>query len=162
MQNLALFFYEIIRFIDSVLVPLIFSVAFIIFLWGVFRFFIAGGEDKEKREEGKKFVLWGVIGFVLMFSLWGIVNLIINSLGFDTQHKPMLPLFGGQAGYQQGGLFGSPAQQGGGGRTVVTNQNPIPRGSVGPACSSMFNRCPHGYDCDTNRDPKMCVNFDDD
>lgn len=159
MQNLALFFYEVIRFIDSVLVPLIFSLAFIIFLWGVFRFFIAGGEDKEKREEGKKFVMWGVIGFVLMFSLWGIVNLIINSLGFDTQHKPMLPLFGGQAGYQQG-LFGSPT--GNQGRTVATNPNPIPRGAIGPACSGWFNSCPRGYDCDTAANPKVCKNFDDD
>ncbi|MEK9161024.1 MAG: pilin [Patescibacteria group bacterium] len=158
MQNLALFFYEIIRFIDSVLVPLIFSVAFIIFLWGVFRFFIAGGEDKEKREEGKKFVLWGVIGFVLMFSLWGIVNLIINSLGFDTEHKPMLPLFGGQAGYQAG-IFGGPTQQGGG--RVATNPNPIPRGAIGPACGLM-NLCPRGYDCDTSANPKVCKNFDDD
>ena len=151
MNNLALFLYEVIRFIDSVLVPLIFSLAFIIFLWGVFRFFIAGAEDKEKREDGKKFVMWGIIGFVLMFSLWGIVNLILNSLGFDTQHKPALPLFGPST---SGGYVGSFGNTGGGQNT--TN---IPGGAEAGACGWGFmDICPRGYDCDTARD--VCVNRD--
>jgi len=95
MEPLAQFFFSILTFIEAALVPLIFSLAFIFFLWGVFRYFITGANDEEKRKEGKSFVLWSLIGLVLMFSLWGIVNLLVNSLGFDTRSRPDLPVFGG-------------------------------------------------------------------
>ena len=86
---------EILQFIDSTLVPLIFAIAFIVFIWGVFRYFITGAADEEKRKEGKNFIFWGLIGFVVMISLWGIVNLLVNSLGFGGQNKPCLPTFEG-------------------------------------------------------------------
>ena len=86
---------ELLQFIDSTLVPLIFAIAFIVFIWGVFRYFIAGAADEEKRKEGKSFIFWGLIGFVVMISLWGIVNLLVNSLGFGGQNKPCLPTFEG-------------------------------------------------------------------
>ena len=87
---------EILGFIDSTLVPVIFGLAFIVFIWGVFRYFIAGAASEEKRDEGKKFIFWGLIGFVLMICLWGIVNLLVNTLGFGGQTRPCLPTFEGQ------------------------------------------------------------------
>ena len=86
---------ELLKFIDTTLVPLIFAIAFIVFIWGVFNYFIAGAADEEKRKSGKNFVFWGLIGFVIMISLWGIVNLLVNTLGFDAQNKPCLPTFEG-------------------------------------------------------------------
>lgn len=84
---------DILLFIDYVLVPLVFSLAFIVFLWGIFNFFIAGGADEEKREKGKQFMVWGIIGFFVMVSVWGIVNLLVNSFGFGGQQRPDLPTF---------------------------------------------------------------------
>ncbi len=86
---------EILKFIDSTLVPVIFALAFIVFIWGVFLYFVAGGADEEKRKQGRNFVFWAIIGFVIMISLWGIVNLLVNSLGFGAQNKPCLPTFEG-------------------------------------------------------------------
>lgn len=84
----------IIGFIDTTLVPLIFAIAFIVFLWGVFKYFIAGGASDEKQKEGRTFIMYAIIGFVLMFSLWGIVRLFTNSLGFDSDTRPPTPTFG--------------------------------------------------------------------
>ncbi len=66
----------IITLINNVLVPLVFAVAFIVFIWGVFQYFIAGGADEEKRENGKSLMLWGIIGFFVMVSVWGLVNIL--------------------------------------------------------------------------------------
>lgn len=107
------FIFNIIYLIDQVLVPLIFSIGFIVFLWGVFRFFIAGASDEKKREEGKKFMLYGLIGFFVMFSIWGIVNVFINTLGFNQAPRPELPLFGPTYGggfVGQGNVGGPPVQ----------------------------------------------------
>lgn len=87
---------SLIDFSDAYLVPLIFAVAFIVFLWGVFQYFIFGAADEEKRKEGRNFIMYALIGFVLMFSIWGIVNLLYHSLGFDTGVRPDTPKFGTQ------------------------------------------------------------------
>lgn len=77
------FFQAFTDFINNILVPLVFALAFIVFIWGIFQYFILGGADEGKREEGRKLMLWGIIGFVLMVSIWGIVNLIAGGLGLD-------------------------------------------------------------------------------
>lgn len=85
---------SILKFVDAVVVPFIFAIAFVVFLWGVFNYFILGGANEEKRSEGSKFVLWAVIGFVLMISVWGIVNLVKSSFSFGSDARPGLPTFG--------------------------------------------------------------------
>ncbi len=71
----------IIGFINGPLVTGIFALAFLVFLWGMFKTFILGGHDEEKQSEGKQLMMYAIAGFVLMVSIWGIVNLIANSIG---------------------------------------------------------------------------------
>lgn len=86
------FFGKITSFINDVLIPLIFAAALLAFIWGMFRFFIAGGHDEGKREEGKNLMIWAVVGFVMMVSIFGIVNLIANGFGFsDDQTIDNIP-----------------------------------------------------------------------
>jgi hypothetical protein len=86
---------SLITFINGYVVPLIFAVAFVVFLWGVFQYFIAGGASDEGREKGRQFIMYGIIGFVLMFSIWGIVSVLYHSFGFDSNARPPIPTFGG-------------------------------------------------------------------
>ncbi len=86
------FFGKITSFINDILIPLVFAVALLMFIWGMFWFFIAGGHDDEKRKQGKSLMLYAVLGFVLMVSIFGIVNLIANGLGFsDDQNIENIP-----------------------------------------------------------------------
>jgi len=94
---LVIFLQKIIVFIDQVLVPLLFTLAFVALLWGVFQYFIAGGANEEQRDKGKKFIVWAFIGLFVMTSVWGIVNLLTSSFGFDNQ-APDIPRFGSPAG----------------------------------------------------------------
>ncbi len=84
----------IVTLINTVLVPLIFALAFIVFLWGVFTYFIAGGHDEEKRETGKSLMLWGIIGFFVMVSVWGLVNILKGTFSLNNNvpdYAPTLP-----------------------------------------------------------------------
>jgi hypothetical protein len=56
-----------------------FIIATVVFLWGVFQF-IAGAGDKDKRQEGKDHILWGIVGFVIMFGVFGIINILANTI----------------------------------------------------------------------------------
>lgn len=93
MQTLTNIAQSIITFINTVAVPLVFAVAFIVFLFGVFRYFIVGGANAEKRKEGTQLIVYSIIGFAVMIVVWGLVNLIVGTLGFTNNTRPPLPTF---------------------------------------------------------------------
>jgi hypothetical protein len=66
------------------LVGFLFAIAFVLFLWGVARYFIARGNNATLTTEAKSHMLWGVVGMFIMFSVFGIMRLIANSLGVDV------------------------------------------------------------------------------
>jgi len=72
----------IIGIINTVIVPAIFALAFLVFIWGVMKYFFIGGGDEKKRVEGRQFVLWGILGMVVLLSVWGFVNILLSTLGF--------------------------------------------------------------------------------
>lgn len=80
---------NITSFINNVVIPLIFAIALVVFMWGIFQLFIA--KNAEQAEDGKKLAFYAVIGFVLMVSIWGIVNLIAGGLGFSGEQIENIP-----------------------------------------------------------------------
>ncbi|MDP1707202.1 MAG: pilin [bacterium] len=78
----------IINTINNVLVPVLFAVAFIVFLWGAFKTFIVGANDSEVKENGKNLMLWGLIGFFVMVSIWGLVNILTGTVSFGNTTGP--------------------------------------------------------------------------
>ena len=57
-----------------------FALALAYFLYGVMQFIINPGNE-EIRKTGKSHMLWGVVGMVIMVSVFGIMQLILNTLG---------------------------------------------------------------------------------
>lgn len=51
--------------------------ALVVFLYGVVEF-ISGSDNEKTREQGKKHIMWGLIGLVIMFGVLGIVDIIQN------------------------------------------------------------------------------------
>jgi hypothetical protein len=88
----------IINIINNVLVPVLFSVAFIIFLWGAFTTFILGHGSDEVKEKGKNLMLWGLIGFFVMVSIWGLVNILTGSISFGNNEGVNTPSAGFRVG----------------------------------------------------------------
>ncbi len=64
------------------LIELAFIVALVVFLWGVTDY-IRGAANEKKREEGRQHMLWGVIGFVIMFGVFGIITILTRTLGIN-------------------------------------------------------------------------------
>ena len=70
----------LLTLIQSYLIPLIMSLALLAFLWGVLQF-IRKGTDPKEREQGRQFMLWGIIGLAVMASVWGLVRILTNTIG---------------------------------------------------------------------------------
>jgi hypothetical protein len=64
----------------ELLIALIFALTFVVFMWGIVKEWIIGGSDEEGVKNGKNLVIAGVIAFVVMSSIWGIVYFFQSSL----------------------------------------------------------------------------------
>ena len=78
------------------LIPFIIALTVLIFLWGIFKFVISGG-DGEARKEAQGYIIWGVVALFVMVSVWGLVNILVRSVNLDNTAPPApgLPNAGG-------------------------------------------------------------------
>lgn len=85
----------IIFIINSVLVPLLFAISFIVFLYGIAKAYILSPGDEEAVKSGHKIILWGLIGFAVMISVWGLVNVVVATFGLGGSSVSGVPtMFG--------------------------------------------------------------------
>lgn len=68
--------------------------ALVFFFWNLAVFILNAGNE-EKRTEGRKKMLWGVIIFTVMFGVWGIVHILLVAFGIDAHEAELFipPLF---------------------------------------------------------------------
>ncbi len=64
------------------IVALLFAAGLLVFMWGMVEF-IANPTDPTHKEKGKQHMIYGVIGLLIMVSVWGIVGLVTDALGID-------------------------------------------------------------------------------
>lgn len=82
-SDLAKAFQGIIEFANEILIPFIIGIGFLLFVFGMFQYFIAGGANDEKKKQGKSLMIYATLGFVIIVVFWGIVNLLANSTGLE-------------------------------------------------------------------------------
>lgn len=82
----------VIYIINSVLVPVLFAVAFVVFLYGIAQAYIFSKGDEGAVTKGHQLMLWGLIGFAVMVSVWGLVNIVVNTFdlwGYSAPEQPV-------------------------------------------------------------------------
>lgn len=80
--TIADFFNYATCILSKSIIPLLVTLALVTFMYGVVEF-IAHADDENKRAEGRKFMLWGVIGMFVMLSVFGILGVLSNTLGLN-------------------------------------------------------------------------------
>lgn len=60
------------------LIVLLFALALVYFLYGVFEF-ISNAANDEKKTTGKDHMIWGVIGLTIMVGVWFILGVILDT-----------------------------------------------------------------------------------
>lgn len=64
-------------------IPLLVGVALIMFIYGIIIYVINADSD-DKRKEGTKSMLMGIIGLFVMISVWGLVKVLGSTFGLDN------------------------------------------------------------------------------
>ena len=73
---------RVVTYIIDPALLVIFALGFLLFTYGLVEFLwkINGEGDTA---EGKKHMVWGIVGMLIMISVYGILDLIDNTFGLD-------------------------------------------------------------------------------
>ena len=73
--------FEYILATISNLIPVITGLTVLVFLWGLFKLMTSAGSEAD-HDEGRNIMIYGIIGFFVMGSVWGLVAFLDGSFGF--------------------------------------------------------------------------------
>lgn len=83
--------YSILSNINQIIInPIIiilFAVAFIFFIYGVFEYLWKSQSDPAKIKEGRSHMGWGLFGMFIMISVFGLFKFLINSVPVSERTK---------------------------------------------------------------------------
>jgi uncharacterized membrane protein len=68
------------RVIINPIIYFLFVLAFVYFLWGVLQYLLYP-DNEEIRKKSKTHMLWGIIGLFIMVAVFGIMRILLNTLG---------------------------------------------------------------------------------
>lgn len=83
--DLGVLIRNILTFSNTVLIPFIIGIGFLVFVWGMFQYFIVGGASDEGKEKGKDLMIYATLGFLLIIVFWGVVNLLADTTGLEGE-----------------------------------------------------------------------------
>ncbi len=69
----------IITNVVNPIVELAFAVALVVFVYGVIQMMLHEA-DAEGHKQGRKSMIWGLVGLAIMSCAWGIVYLVANTV----------------------------------------------------------------------------------
>ncbi|MDO8521139.1 MAG: hypothetical protein Q7S52_03420 [bacterium] len=82
-QSVLTFVGKISTNILNPIIAILFALAFVYFVYGVAAY-IWNPDNEEARTNGQRSMLWGVIGMLIMVSVFGIMRFLISSIGADA------------------------------------------------------------------------------
>ena len=65
------------------LILLLVTAAIVIFIWGIVEF-LASDQTGDRRERGKRNMFWGIVGLLIMFSAYGIIQIMLATFGISS------------------------------------------------------------------------------
>jgi hypothetical protein len=73
------------------LIPIVIGLAVLFFLWGVLKYVVS--KDDEAQKEARGVMLYGIIALFVMVSVWGLVNILGDTLRLNpnTPPAPQIP-----------------------------------------------------------------------
>jgi uncharacterized membrane protein len=84
-MSIETFLGRINAYILNPVIALLFAVSTIYFFYGIVRFLSAGSEQVDKtRKEAQNAILWGLVGMVIMFSVFGLIRFVLGTFGVST------------------------------------------------------------------------------
>ena len=86
----------IVPFLDKVneyilnpLILLMFALSLVMFIYGIIRFLSMDSADKS-RKEAQDSILWGIVGMIIMVSVYGIIKFVLATFGISQDDSSLI------------------------------------------------------------------------
>jgi hypothetical protein len=89
-QSLFGYVIDITDFLNEVIIPFLFGIAFLVFIYNAIRYFVIESGEEDGREKARALALYSIAAFVFLIIFWGVVSLLTESLDFYWQ-GPVCP-----------------------------------------------------------------------
>lgn len=76
--------FKIIGYLNQALV-LLMGLAMVMFVWWVIQYYI---KPNDERAQAGSYILYSVIGFFVIISVWGLVNILRGTFNFENTTAP--------------------------------------------------------------------------
>ncbi len=135
---------------------LMFTVAVVAFFFGIVKFIWAArnGDAGKGVENGKQFMLWGLIALFVMFSVWGIIQFAQGVFGIRGENSIVIPrvqLLGGSSPTTRTGATSATCVSG----SSCTTKNAV-GATVSGYCNNV-NQCVPSRDSDSRTGGSTCT-----
>ncbi len=87
------FIHKVNQVIINPIIMLLFAVAVLVFLYGVFLYVKDSGSE-EGRATGARHILSGIFGMFIMISVFGILYMVMNTIGVSPDEVGVSRIFG--------------------------------------------------------------------
>lgn len=77
------FLYRVNAFVLNPLIGLAFGLSFVYFTYGVIKFLTLDASADKSRKEARDAIMWGIIGMIIMFSVFGIIRFVLATFGIS-------------------------------------------------------------------------------
>lgn len=72
------------------LIPFAIGIGVLIFIFGLIKY-VTAGADEDGRKGARDTIIWGIVVIFVMTAVWGLVNVIDNTLNLDNTAPRELP-----------------------------------------------------------------------
>lgn len=81
-DRLDMFVANVDKYIINPIIVLLFTLAVVYFLYGLFQF-LANQDNEEKKTAGKSHMIYGIIGMTIMMGVFAIMNMILRTFNIS-------------------------------------------------------------------------------
>ncbi len=73
----------------NAVIPFLIALGAVYFVWGVVQYVVASEEEAKKK--GRSRMIYGLIGLVIIFAMWGLVGILVRTLGTNNSTPTSIP-----------------------------------------------------------------------
>lgn len=82
-SSIKAFVTSILSIINSMIIPLLITLGLIFFIWNL-SLYVYRSNNEAERAKAKTYMIWSIIAMFLIFSIWGIIVLLRNTVGITN------------------------------------------------------------------------------
>lgn len=87
-------FPELINFAMNTINDIIILIIALGVVWVVYLAFMLIKAEGDKKEEARNSIIYGIVGIFVMVSIWGLVNIFVNTFKLNNEDVPTPPTLG--------------------------------------------------------------------